>query len=428
MRLSTAVVVLVTLSALADATVRAGEAENKLFLSQAVEEALKNNPEIHAFKSKLESARARGNQSTYLEDPELNIEAWAVPLNQPTRIRSANPIVLGVRQKVPFFGKRGLKGEIALSEVRMAEEELRAKEVEITAKVKNAYAEYFMASKNVEITQAHLELIRQTSLSAENLYKVGKAPQQDIIKALLEQTDLLNKLNSAERDLGTVKARLNTLLGRHPATTLALAEEPKLVSMFVKAEELEKRALEWKPELRASEQDVRKTDRAIELARRNQKYPDFMLGIQYWVAPDQRPKHMYTPMVSLTIPFSPWTKGKHDYEVEEALAEHQAAKSQHDAMKNTTLFEVRELFLKARAAEKSVTFYKDGLLPQAEQSFGAAVSSYQTGQVNFMTLLEAQRTIRDTRLGYYRALVEFEQSVVDIEKAVGVTLPRQVKN
>jgi outer membrane protein, heavy metal efflux system len=201
-----------------------------------------------------------------------------------------------------------------------------------------------------------------------------------------------------------------------------------LVSMFVKAEELEKRALEWKPELRASEQDVRKTDRAIELARRNQKYPDFMLGIQYWVAPDQRPKHMYTPMVSLTIPFSPWTKGKHDYEVEEALAEHQAAKSQHDAMKNTTLFEVRELFLKARAAEKSVTFYKDGLLPQAEQSFGAAVSSYQTGQVNFMTLLEAQRTIRDTRLGYYRALVEFEQSVVDIEKAVGVTLPRQVKN
>jgi outer membrane protein, heavy metal efflux system len=427
MRLST-MVVLVILSVFAGAIVCAGEEENKLLLSQAVEEALKNNPEIHASKSKLQSVRARAGQSTYLEDPEVNLEAWAVPLNQPTRIRSANPIVLGLRQKVPFFGKRGLKGEIAQSEVRMAEEELRAKEVEVIAKVKNAYAEYFLASKNVEISQGHLELIRQMSLSAENLYKVGKAPQQDIIKALLEQTDLLNKLNSAERDLGTVKARLNTLLGRHPVTTLALAEEPKLVSMFVKAEEMEKRALEWKPELRASEQDIRKSDKAIELARRNQKYPDFMLGLQYWVAPDQRPKHMYTPMVSLTIPFSPWTKGKHDYEVEEALAEHQAARSQHDAMKNAALFEVRELFLKARAAEKSVTFYKDGLLPQAEQSFGAAVSGYQTGQVNFMTLLEAQRTIRDVRLGFYRALVEHEQSVVDLEKAAGTTLPRRNNN
>jgi outer membrane protein TolC len=75
-----------------------------------------------------------------------------------------------------------------------------------------------------------------------------------------------------------------------------------------------------------------------------------------------------------------------------------------------------------------LTFYKDGLLPQAEQSFGAAVSGYQTGQVNFMTLLEAQRTIRDTRLGYYRALVEFEQSVVDLEKAAGTTLPRRNNN
>jgi outer membrane protein, heavy metal efflux system len=427
MRLSIALV-LGTLSVFAGTMAHAGEVENKLLLSHAVEEALKNNPEIHALKSKLESARARGNQSTYLDDPELHLEAWAVPLNHPTRIRSANPIVLGLRQKVPFFGKRGLKSEIAQSEVRMAEEELRAKEVEIIAKVKSAYAEYFMASKNVEISQAHLELIRQTSLSAENLYKVGKAPQQDIIKALLEQTDLLNKLNSAERDLETVKARLNTLLGRHPGNKLGPAEEPRLVSMSVEAEDLEKRALEWKPELRASEQDVRKSDKAIDLARRNQKYPDFMLGLQYWVAPDQRPKHMYTPMVSLTIPFSPWTKGKHDYEVEEALAEHQAAKSQHDAMKNAALFEVRELFLKARAAEKSVTFYKDGLLPQAEQSFGAAVSGYQTGQVNFMTLLEAQRTIRDSRLGYYRALVEYEQSVVDLEKAAGTTLPRRNNN
>jgi outer membrane protein, heavy metal efflux system len=425
---SSIAVLLVALSFFAGAMARAGEVETKLPLSQAVEEALKNNPEIHAFKSKLQSVRARAGQSTYLEDPEVNLEAWAVPLNQPTRIRSANPIVLGLRQKVPFFGKRGLKGEIAQTEVRMAEEELRAKEVEVTAKVKNAYTDYFMASKNVEISQGHLELIRQMSLSAENLYKVGKAPQQDIIKALLEQTDLLNKLNSAERDLGTVKARLNTLLGRHPVTTLGLAEEPRLVSMTVEAEDLEKRALEWKPELRASEQDVRKSDKAIELARRNQKYPDFMLGLQYWVAPDQRPKHMYTPMVSLTIPFSPWTKGKHDFEVEEALAEHQAAKSQHDAMKNAALFEVRELFLKARAAEKSLTFYKDGLLPQAEQSFGAAVSGYQTGQVNFMTLLEAQRTIRDTRLGYYRALVEYEQSIVDLERAAGATLPRRKNN
>jgi len=36
--------------------------------------------------------------------------------------------------------------------------------------------------------------------------------------------------------------------------------------------------------------------------------------------------------------------------------------------------------------------------------------------------LDAQRTMRDARLGYYRALVEYEQSIVEMEKAVGATL------
>jgi len=427
MKLQIAVAV-VALGIFAGPTIRAGEAQNELRLSQAIDEALKNNPEIHVLQNKLQSARARGNQSTFLEDPELNLEAWGIPLNQPASIRSSNPIVFGLRQKVPFFGKRALKSEIAGSEVRIAEEDLRAKQVEVVAKVKNAYADYFMAEKSIDIAKGHLELIRQVSLTAENQYKVGRAPQQDVIKALLEQTDLLNKLNMAERELETTQARLNTLLNRRPGAQLGPPAELSPVPVLLSFDNLERLAIENNPELLGMEQNVRRSEKVIELAQRNQKYPDFMLGLQYWVAPDQKQKHMYTPMVSLTIPFSPWTKGKHEYEVEEALAERQAAKSQHDAMKNAALLAVREMFTRARAAAKSISFYQDGLLPQAQQSFEATVAAYQTGQVNFVTMLDAQRSIREARLGYYKALVEHEQSIVDIEKTVGVTLPRQVKN
>ena len=72
---------------------------------------------------------------------------------------------------------------------------------------------------------------------------------------------------------------------------------------------------------------------------------------------------------------------------------------------------------------KSISIYRDGLLPQTEQSFQAAVAAYQTGSVNFMTLLDAQRTIRDVRMGYYKALVDYEQSRADLERAVGKELP-----
>ena len=288
---------------------------------RAIDEALNNNPEIHVLYNRLNSARARGNQSTYLEDPELNLEAWGIPLNQPTSIRSSNPIIFGLRQKVPFFGKRSLKIGIAGNEVRMAEEELRAKQVEVVARVKNAYADYFLADKSIEIAKSHLELIRHMSLTAENLYKVGKAPQQDVIKALLEQTDLLNRFNMAERELETITARLNTLMNRDPAAQLLRPGELKLMPLVLSFEELARLAMENNPELEGIGQNVKRSEKAIELAQRNQKYPDFMVGFQYWLAPDQRQKNMYAPMLSLTIPFSPWTKGKHDYEVQEAMAD-----------------------------------------------------------------------------------------------------------
>src|SRR5205807_9021770 len=95
------------------------EVQGPLSLSEAIAEALKDNPEIQAARKKVESARARAGQATYLEDPEVNLEAWGVPLNHPVKFRSANPIVLGLRQKFPFFGKLGLKGDIAAEEVNM---------------------------------------------------------------------------------------------------------------------------------------------------------------------------------------------------------------------------------------------------------------------------------------------------------------------
>jgi len=394
--------------------------EPGLSLSEAIAEALKNNPEIQAAKSKVESARARAGQATYLEDPEINLEAWGVPLNHPVSFRSSNPIIMGLRQKFPFFGKLGLKGDIAGEDVKMAAEELRAKQVEVAAKVKNAYADYFMASKSIEIQKQLLELVRQASLTADNLYRVGKTPQQDVIKALLEQTDALNKLTWAEKDRITAQAKLNTLLSRHTNSPVGEPSEFSLTPMSLQYSDLENLALEQRPELRALESGINKSEKSLELAKRNQKFPDFMLGLQYWVAPDQSPKHMYSPMVTLTIPFSPWTKGKHDYEIEEAAAERQMAKANRDAMKNAALSEVRETFAKVEAARKSLSFYQDGLLPQAQQSYGAAVAAYQTGQVNFMTLLDAQRTIRDTRMGYYKALVDYEQSLADLDRAVGV--------
>ncbi|MGH7372418.1 MAG: TolC family protein, partial [Candidatus Methylomirabilales bacterium] len=159
-------------------------------LKQLIDEGLKNNPEIVAARRAWEAAETRIAQATSLDDPEFTYQAWSVPLSDPVNFREANPNIFGIQQKLPFPGKLRLKGEIASAEAKMAEARYRAKEREIIARVKNAYAGLFMAFKGIQIQSEHLELVKQTLRTAEIRYAVGKVPQQDVFKAQVAQSEV----------------------------------------------------------------------------------------------------------------------------------------------------------------------------------------------------------------------------------------------
>jgi len=62
------------------------------------------------------------------------------------------------------------------------------------------------------------------------------------------------------------------------------------------------------------------------------------------------------------------------------------------------------------------------LLPQARLSFESSLINYQTGKIDFLTLLENQRTLKKTRVEYLRALVDYRVRVAELERAVGEDL------
>ncbi len=183
-------------------------------------------------------------------------------------------------------------------------------------------------------------------------------------------------------------------------------------------------ALQSRPELQEAKVAIAQAESSRDLAVRNQKAPDFTIGLGYWFVPQGKFEHTYSAMVSLTIPFF-WTKAKHDKEVEEASARIAKQEATYQAVRNMTLFEVRDALAKLEAAEKTVRLYSGGLIPQSEQSFKAAIAAYETGKIDFLSLLEAQRSLRDTKLGCYRAAADLEQRFAELERAIGKDLPPQ---
>ena len=396
------------------------EANAQLKLSDAVAQALEKNPEIQSLRERLQVANARAKQAPYLEDPEIAFQLGGVPFSTPTNLNRADTNSIGIRQKLPFFGKLGLKEKIAVQEAKVMEQDLRAKEREIISKVKMTYADLFLAQKSIEILREQADILRMLIRATEARYQVGRVTQQDVFKALLELSDLQNQLIVAEADRSTNEVKVNALMNRSLQIPIMVPEDLTVPELTLTATGLADLALANRPELKGAQEEIERTARMHELAERNRKFPDFMVGWDYWRKPtDDMAKDRYAGMVNFTIPFSPWTAGRHNYEIEETLAENRAAKANRDAIRLMTLRELGETQARVEAARRSVTLYREGLLSQAELSFRASLAAYQAGRVEFVNLVEAQRSLREARMGYFKTLAALMQNVADMERAVG---------
>lgn len=387
-------------------------------LGELLAETLRSNPEILAARKAVEAAQAVIAQARSLDDPELDIESWAIPFKQPTNVNQASTHMVNLRQRLPFPGKLRLRGDVATQEQAMAAARYRAKEREIIAAVKKGYADLFMADREIQITQEQLDLLERILKTAEVRYAVGKVTQQDVMKAQVEQSDLINRLITAEQARQSAEARLNTLLNRPTDAPIGRTIEREPPTMPFEQKDLYKLTIDSSPELQEASSSLKRAELSHELAIKNQKYPDFTVGLGYWYIPQGNFHNTYSGMLTFTIPFF-WTKAKHDKEVEEASAQIARAEASYRAVKNLVFLEVRENLIRATAARKSVTLYQTGLLPQAELSLKSAEAAYQTGRLEFTGLLEAERALREVRLGYYRVLVALEQGLADLERAVG---------
>jgi outer membrane protein TolC len=400
-------------------TAAAVASDAPLTLAAAVKHALDRNPEVQQLQHRLRATEAKAKQAPYLEDPQIALQLGGVPLSNPTSFNQADTNSIGIRQMIPFVGKLGLKEKIAQREVNIVEQDLRAKEREIIAMVKMAYADLFMAERSIEILREQLEILRVVIGATEARYRVGQVAQQDVFKAQLEQSQVLNQLIVAEEEITVATVKLNTAMYRPPRTPVQIPADLTLPDGTLTVSALDDLALANRPELQGAEREIERAEIMYELADRNRKYPDFMLGWDYMRMPAEMKKDRYGAMVNITIPFSPWTAGRRNYEVEESLAEIRAAKSNREAMRNMTFKQVGEAQAKAQAAKRSLQLYREGLLSQAELSFRSALSAYQTGRVEFVNLLEAQRALREARMGYYKATAGFMQNLADLERAVG---------
>jgi cobalt-zinc-cadmium efflux system outer membrane protein len=393
---------------------------SRLALPELIQEVLARNPELVAARKQWEAATNRITPARSLDDPTLSVQLWNIP--QTFNVTQTANSIFGLSQNLPFPGKLGLKGEVASRSADMTEQAIHAKERELVARLKQAYYDLFLMQKTIQIHHEQVELLRQFFEIANAKFRAGKGSQADVLKAQVELSLLQQQLPVLEQRRITAAAMLNTLLDRDPASPLGLAQEPTQLPIEKPLDELHSFALNDRPELKAAELEVQRSEQSRALAQR-QYYPDFNVAVQRFQ--NYQANDGFGAYVAMSIPFAFWTKPKYDAGVQEAAAAVSVAQAQQHTLENLTKFQVNDLLAKFRATDQVAMLYRTTILPQAEQSLESARVGYRVGKGSFLDLIDAQRAWRGFQHEYFKAIVDRQNRLAELEQVVGITLDRQ---
>ncbi|MGH9835183.1 MAG: TolC family protein [Blastocatellia bacterium] len=224
-------------------------------LKSLVEEALKQNPEIIAMQRSFDMMRARVPQAKALPDPMLSYgyAGNAVPI-PPFDIQKGDPEsfrLLSFTQEVPYPGKLALKGKMANVEAEAEWWAYEQTRLNVVAEVKDAYFDLYYLHKAIETVTKNKDLLEKFARIAEASYAVGKGIQQDVLKAQVEISRLIEQLSLLEQRRQTAEVRINSLLFRQPETPLGKPEEIKPRDFTYGLAELNQLALTNYPTLKA---------------------------------------------------------------------------------------------------------------------------------------------------------------------------------
>jgi outer membrane protein TolC len=388
-------------------------------LEEAVSVALDNNPKLLAARSAWKAAEAKTTVVSTWDDPQLDLMYEKIPQGGGT-LKDVNMKMYGLSQKIPFPGKLTLKRQAAEKAASQAEQNFKTKSNQIIAKVKSAYYKLLFVDRSIEVVRENQGLLKKFARIAEAKYIVGKAIQHDVIKAKIEHSLLANELITLKQQRESVQAKLNMLLDREPDVLITLDMERDIPDASNIPTELEKIALENRPDLKAKGYALAKSKKEHTLSRM-EFLPNFKLKV---LRRERRSTGLDGWNVGIELPLWFW---KETAGINASSRKIEAAGAELKSLKNKIRFEVKDVLVKVDAARRLTALYQKEIVPQAKQALRSATVAYEADRIDILTLISSQKTLEEAKLGYFKALTGLGRSLAELERIIGVQL-KEVKS
>jgi cobalt-zinc-cadmium efflux system outer membrane protein len=389
-------------------------------LAQIETLALANNPDIQSALQQTRIAQARMGSALGLDDPQFGYRAWSTPILQPWNLNQTQHMFM-FSQNVPARGKRELRYLIASDDKEIQALAVEAKKREVVSGVRQAFYRLLRSYDELRIHHDQVTLAEQTIEATRIQYTAGKVSQLDVLKAGTAHSRLAEHRIMFEREAESARAELNTLMGRAPEEALEVEGKYGLLARLPSMQELQTLAFANRPELLALKTMQKQGEHKVQLAQKSLS-PDFTITTGYMLMPSgSMNRSGWIGELSLTLPWL--NRAKHDSEIQQAQEELSAIGLEERKQRAAIAREIRDAVIRVEAAQKTVDFYRQTLAPSVQNLSRAATVAYQTNQGGLLNVLDTQSMAIDIEYALFEALTQYEQSLAELERAVGVPLP-----
>jgi len=396
----------------------AAELDSTSGLGDYIAYALTQNPILQAYAGMHAASLESPAQAKAFPEPVFSFGYF---LSSPETRVGPQEWTFRFSQKLPFFGKQGLKADIAATEAEVWGRTYDARALDLIRDVKHAYYDYYRVYQVTRITEEEKGIVREMQNIAQVKYASGTATQQDVLKAQLTLSRLDERLTTLRRDLVSVTTRLNNLMNRPPTAALAAPHFEETPADWANIDALYERALAGRPEAAVADLNIEKAEKSQSLAKR-QYYPDLTLAVNYItvgersIPVEDNGKDILHVGASINLPIWYGTLGAAVKESEARIA---VARHQRIGLRAQIKSEVRDAHSRVESARELVELHRDVIIPQAEQTFRASQAGYQTGRVDFLDLLDSERMLLSVRQTYFALVAELGKQAADLERTVG---------
>src|SRR5438552_4755474 len=325
-------------------------------LRELVQEAEQKNPQIAASFHAWQASRNVPRQASALPETQLSVQQFSVGRPRPFAGYSNSDfayIGFGASQDIPYPGKRQLRAHVAEHEADSMEAQTDSVRRTVVGNLKMVYFRLAYIQQTLGVLQRSDALLNQVQEASEARYRVGQGNQQDVLKAQLQHTKILQEIAHHHQEEGLLEAQIKQVLGRPQESPDIVTETLTVRTLPLTATELLQQAREQNPDVHSKQASIQQQETQVELAHKNFR-PDFNVQYNYQHTASQFPDY-YMATFGIRLP----NRGRQRAELAQAREDQERARREMHAESQRVLSEGQQQYIRAKTSEERLKIYSD---------------------------------------------------------------------